>query len=270
MVGDAGLTVLPEFTDIPRYLAHLAGLRAVVTARFHTAVMALVCGTTVVGVDTYGHKIAGGLATAGFGDGRASQDPTGPSRRRPPSPAAAAPDDASLAATRAARPGRPGNTCSRCVEGPGDRSVTPSLGSVGPPTIFARCPNPDSAGRSTGGRPGPPAFAASPTVLVTRRDLGRTTAGRVRGRLGPVRDRRRPGPSSTSSIASSPPTGGRSPSAAGYRYRTKAGWQFYRPLADLAAIRRDRGTDILGIGRRRSRHRVTMRRACRSTASSSC
>jgi polysaccharide pyruvyl transferase WcaK-like protein len=64
--GDASLTVLPEFTEIGPYLAHLSKLRAVVAARFHTAVMGLVSGTTVVGVDTYGRKVAGGLTTAGF------------------------------------------------------------------------------------------------------------------------------------------------------------------------------------------------------------
>ena len=65
--GDDGVTVLPEFTDIPTYLTHLGQLQAVVTGRFHSAVMGLLCGTTVVGVDTYGTKIAGGLAAAGFG-----------------------------------------------------------------------------------------------------------------------------------------------------------------------------------------------------------
>ena len=100
MVGDAGLTVLPEFTDIPRYLAHLVGLRAVVTARFHTAVMALVCGTTVVGVDTYGHKIAGGLATAGFGAAVASGSDW-PEQAGSIIAAGRRPDHASLATTRA-------------------------------------------------------------------------------------------------------------------------------------------------------------------------
>ncbi len=66
-VGAGRVTLVPEFTDISTYMAHLGGLRAVVTGRFHTAVMALICGTTVVGVDTYGQKVAGGLGAAGFG-----------------------------------------------------------------------------------------------------------------------------------------------------------------------------------------------------------
>lgn len=72
VAGDAGVTVMPEFTDIPAYLSHLSGLHAVVTARFHTAVMGLLAGTTVVGVDTYGTKVAGGLTTAGFADALAA------------------------------------------------------------------------------------------------------------------------------------------------------------------------------------------------------
>lgn len=74
VAGDTGVTVMPEFTDIPRYLSHLSGLHAVVTARFHTAVMGLLAGTTVVGVDTYGTKVAGGLTTAGFADALAEGD----------------------------------------------------------------------------------------------------------------------------------------------------------------------------------------------------
>ncbi len=64
--GDGQVTVLPEFTDIGTYVSHLGGLDAVVTGRFHSAVMGLLAGTTVVGVDTYGSKVAGGLAAAGL------------------------------------------------------------------------------------------------------------------------------------------------------------------------------------------------------------
>ncbi len=67
-VGSEGVLVLPEFTDAASYCRHLSGLQLVVTGRFHTAVMSIVSQTAVVGVDTYGTKVAGGLQLAGFGD----------------------------------------------------------------------------------------------------------------------------------------------------------------------------------------------------------
>jgi len=66
--GGRDLTVQPEFTEIEPYMAHLSGLDAVVTGRFHTAVLGLLAGTTVVGVDTYGTKIIGGMGAAGLDD----------------------------------------------------------------------------------------------------------------------------------------------------------------------------------------------------------
>ena len=98
--GADGVEVLPEFTEVGPYLAHLAGLRAVVTARFHTAVMGLVCGTTVAGVDTYGHKIAGGLTTAGFA-GAVADGPDWPERAAAIVADGDRPDPADLDATRA-------------------------------------------------------------------------------------------------------------------------------------------------------------------------
>jgi polysaccharide pyruvyl transferase WcaK-like protein len=71
-VGPDRVTILPEFTDVVSYLAHLSTLRAVVTARLHTAILALLTGITVVGVDTYGTKVAGALTTAGFSGAVAS------------------------------------------------------------------------------------------------------------------------------------------------------------------------------------------------------
>ncbi len=64
--GPGQVTVLPEFSEIGPYLRHLGGLDAIVTGRFHSAVMGLLAGITVVGVDTYGSKVAGGLTTAGL------------------------------------------------------------------------------------------------------------------------------------------------------------------------------------------------------------
>lgn len=63
----SAVAVAPEFLDVQGYLDHLSGLRGVVTARFHTAVMGFVTGTPTVGVDTYGNKVRGGLTAAGLG-----------------------------------------------------------------------------------------------------------------------------------------------------------------------------------------------------------
>lgn len=73
--ADGELSVLtPADESVRSYMEVLANLGGVVTSRFHSAVLAAVVQTPVVGVDSYGTKVRGGLAAAGLqhaaGDGR--------------------------------------------------------------------------------------------------------------------------------------------------------------------------------------------------------
>jgi polysaccharide pyruvyl transferase WcaK-like protein len=62
------VSVAPEITDVQTYLDRLAGFSALLTARFHSAVMGVLAGVVVCALDSYGTKVATGLQAAGLGD----------------------------------------------------------------------------------------------------------------------------------------------------------------------------------------------------------